>query len=84
MKLGTDKQNNLFDGGKETWERTEEFKKRINTVRQEVRDKYQVRLDSERNWFRRQLIKLQFLMELKKRMNEISSAKNLHLKSTWT
>jgi hypothetical protein len=78
MKLGTDKQNSLFDRGKETWERTEEFKKRINTVRQEVRDKYQVRLDSERNWFRRQLIKLQFLIELKKRTNEISSAKNLH------
>jgi hypothetical protein len=83
MKLGTDKQNKLFDRGKETWERTEEFKKRIITIRQEVRDKYQVRLESERNWFRRQLIKLQFLIELKKRTNEISSAKNLHLKSSW-
>lgn len=83
MKPGTDRQN-LFDRGKEAWERTDDFKKRIDQVKQDLRDKYQVRLNSERNWFKRQLIKIQFLIELNKKAGEISSAKNLHLRSSWT
>jgi hypothetical protein len=84
MRPRTDRQNNLFDRGKEAWERTNDFEKRISKVKQELRDKYQARLNREKNWFKRQLIKIQFLIELKKRTDEISSAKNLHLTSSWT
>jgi hypothetical protein len=83
MEPGTDRQNNLFDKGKEAWERTDDFKKRIDKVKQALHDKYQVRLSSERNWFKRQFIKLRFLIELKKKTGEISSPKNLHLMSGW-
>ncbi len=79
MRPKTEKQNNLFDRGQEAWERTDEFKKRVNKVREELHDKYQALIDNERNWFKRQVIKIKFLIELKKRTNEISSMKNLHL-----
>lgn len=64
MRPRTDGQNNLFDKGKEAWERTNDFEKRITKVKQELRDKYQPRLNREKNWFKRQLIKIQFLIEL--------------------
>jgi hypothetical protein len=81
--MGQKQQTNLFNRGKEAWEQTKDFQTKINAVTQEVRNKYQVLLSAERNWFKRQIIRIQMLIELKKKKGEISSAKNLHLVSSW-
>lgn len=83
MKTGKDNQNNLFDNGRQTWERTNAFRKKTEEVKLELKNKRELRLRTEKNWFKRQLIRLQYFIELKKRTNEISSAKNLHVISGW-
>lgn len=77
----SDRQNQLFEGGKKVWEQTDLYDKKVNSVKQELRDKYQVLLKNERSWTRRLLIKIRFQIELKKKMDEISSWKNLHFAS---
>lgn len=79
MKPKAEKLINIIDKGKEAWEQTAEFKRRGINAREELRDKYQPLINDEKNWFKRQVIRVQFLIELKKSMNEISSMKNLHL-----
>lgn len=70
---------NLFDGGKDEWEQTEEYRNKSNKIVKEVTDKYSTRLSSERNWLKRLLIKIKLKREIQKQINALSSIKNLHV-----
>jgi hypothetical protein len=78
MKIKTKRQTSLIDEGKDNWERTDEFNKKVNEIRQGLLDKYKPLLLSEKNWFKRLIIKIRIWFEMKKRIDELSSWRNLH------
>ena len=69
----------LFEGGRDEFETTKEFSDKTEAIRKAVREKYSIILLNERNWFRRLLITLKLKMEIRKRVQALSSCKNLHL-----
>ena len=79
MKTKTTQPNNLIDEGKANWESTDEYNKKVNEIRRELLQKHSSVLSTERNWFKRQIIKIRLCLELKKRIDELSSWKNLHV-----
>jgi hypothetical protein len=79
MKAKHTNQINLFDGGKEEWEQTDEYKNRSNKILKEVTDKYSTSLSNEKNWFKRLVIKIKLKREIQRLINELSSLKNLHV-----
>jgi hypothetical protein len=79
MKTNQTGQTNLIDGGKENWEKTNEFKSKVAEIKKELEDKYSLTLLNERNWLRRLLIQVRFMVEMRKRIEQISSFKNLHM-----
>jgi hypothetical protein len=83
MKTKTTRPINLIDEGKANWESTDEFNKKVNEIRRELLDKYSAVLSTEKNWFKRQFIKIRLWFEVKKRIDELSSWKNLHVASQW-
>lgn len=70
---------NLIEQGKGNWEKTDEFNKKVNEIRREVSGKYSLILSTEKNWFKRQIIKIRLWLEMKKRIDDVSSWKNLHV-----
>ena len=79
MKTNLAGQINLIDGGKENWEKTNEFKSKVNEIKKELADKYSQTLLNEKNWLKRLLIKFRIMIEMRKRIEQLSSFKNLHL-----
>lgn len=70
---------NLVEGGKENWQKTNEFNSRVNAIKKELTDKYSLTLLNERNWVKRLLIKIRLHIEISKRIDELSSLRNLHI-----
>jgi hypothetical protein len=73
----------LIEGGKERLEGTNEFKSKVDVIKRDVRDKYSRTLLNERNWTRRIVIVIRREIEIRKRISELSSLKNLHLGHRW-
>jgi hypothetical protein len=71
-------QFNLFAGGRKLFERTNEYKNKADEIVEELRNKYSPELSNEKSWARRLLLKLKFRMEVRKRINALSSLKNRH------
>jgi hypothetical protein len=69
---------NLVEGGRENLENTSEFKKKADEINKEVTAKYSLVLSSERNWVKRLLLIVRREMEKSKRIDRLSSLKNLH------
>jgi hypothetical protein len=67
--------------GKDTWESTGEYNKKVSEIKRELIDKYSHVLSSEKTWFRRLFIKLRLWMEIRKKIDDLSSWKNLHVMS---
>jgi len=82
MKAKQSKHMNLFEGGKNEWEETDEYKEKVSKIIEEVTDRYSAILLSERNWIKRFLIKLRRKNEIGRKINELSSSKNLHTKGS--
>ena len=78
MKAKPTKQINLFEGGKNEWEATAEYKERVRRIIKEVTNKYSAALLNERNWIKKFFIKLKIKIEIERRIDELSSSKNLH------
>jgi len=77
--MKTKGQNNLSNEGKTNWERTDEYNKRVREISRELSEKYSPILLNEKNWFKRLLIRIRCWREMKKKTDEVSSWKNLHL-----
>ncbi len=72
-------QNNLIDQGKGDWESTDEYNKKVREISRELSEKYIPILSAEKNWFKRLLIRILYWREKTRRINDLSSWKNLHL-----
>ena len=79
MKTKQTNQINLFDGGKDEWEQTDEYRNRSNKIVKVVTEKYSTSLTNEKNWLKRLLIKIKLKREIQRLINELSSFKNLHV-----
>lgn len=78
MKTKQPKPVSLIECGKDEWESTNEYRIKVDRIVKEVTDKYSEALLNERNWFKRLLIKVRIELETRKRINGLSSMKNLH------
>jgi hypothetical protein len=83
MKTKRAGQSNLIEGGKERLENTTEFKRKVEEIKRDVRDKYSLTLLNEKNWTRRIFIIIRREIEIRRRIAELSSLKNLHLGHRW-
>jgi hypothetical protein len=83
MKIKATPKFNLVVEGKDNWENTDEFNKKVDKIKRELLDKYSLVLSTEKNWFMRLFIKSRLWLEVKKRIDELSSWKNLHVASQW-
>jgi hypothetical protein len=83
MKAKGAGQTNLFEGGKERLEKTSEFKRKVEQVIMEVKDQYSQTLLNEKNWAKRILIVIRREIEIRRRIEKLSSLKNLHTLHRW-
>ncbi len=77
MKTKQSEQNNLVEGGRENWEGTDEFQRKVEEIVKELTAKYSPALSNERNWAKRLLIKVRLKIEIRKKIAELSSLRNL-------
>lgn len=68
----------IIEEGRHIWEQTEEYNKRVQELRQQLDTKYEILIKSERKWFKKQIIRIKYIFDLKKEKNKISSIRNLH------
>ena len=78
MKTTRPDKFNLIEGGKDVFERTNEFVNKVSEIRKELTDEYSMILSNERNWVRSLLIKIKLEIAIRKRIQTLSSFKNLH------
>ena len=78
MKIKQTKPVSLIDGGKDEWEMTEEYRKTVTRIVEEVSDKYSLLLTNEKSWIKRLLIRVRLQIEIKRRLDALSSPRNLH------
>jgi hypothetical protein len=83
MKAKHAEKTNLIEGGKESLENTNEFKRKVEQIDKDVRDQYSLTLLNEKNWARRILIVIRREIEIRRRIAELSSLKNLHTAHRW-
>ena len=69
----------LIHDGKSNWKKTETFKRQSNEIKEAVTAKYSSLLALEQNWFKRILLHLKLQLELRKKIDELSSERNLHI-----
>ena len=65
--------------GREEFERTDAFKNQVATIKQEVRAAYSDALSSEKNVFKKIWLRTKIMIEIKKRIQFVSSSRNLHI-----
>ena len=78
MKTSKPANFELFEGGRDEFERTSEFMNKVEEIRKDLTDKYSQKLSNERNWVRRFIIKIKLEIEIRKSVRALSSLKNLH------
>ena len=72
---------NLIENGMDEFERTNEFRHKVAEIRKDVTAKYFPILSNQRNWLGRLFIKTKIEIEIRKRIQALSSLKNLHVVS---
>ncbi|MCI0617912.1 hypothetical protein L0244_33485 [bacterium] len=80
--MNNDKSFKLVSWGKERWESTAEFINRVAAIKQEVKEEYAGWLEIEKNLLKKLWIQILILVEIRRRIERISSHKNLHLSIT--
>ena len=78
MKTKQPKPINLVEGGNHEWEGTDQFREKVREIVREITDEYSTRLLNERSWIKRLVIMLRLKIEIEKRINKLSSPRNLH------
>lgn len=76
-------QSNLIEGGKKRLENTNQFKSKVGEIKRNIREKYSMTILNEKNWARRIIIVIRREIEIRRRIEELSSLKNLHLRQRW-
>lgn len=74
--------NGLFklrDGGKTAWEMTSEYGEKVRSIVREVNEQFAPALLNERSWIKRLLLRYRRFREIERRIDVLSSPRNLHL-----
>ncbi|MEM6840809.1 MAG: hypothetical protein AAF944_26235 [Bacteroidota bacterium] len=71
--------NRIISGGRERWKQTDDYRRKVAEIREEVIGQYALLLLSERNWLKRLILKGKRSIEIRKRITKLDSGKNLHL-----
>ncbi len=79
MKAKPTNQTNFYEQGRREFERTSEFRKKVEEIKKEISAKYSMLISSEKNLIRRFLLRIKMDLEIRNRVKEISSNENLHL-----
>ena len=79
MKILPKKPFNLREGGKREWEMTDEYGEKVRKIVQEVTHQFAPALLNERRWIKRLLLRYRRFREIEKRIDALSSPRNLHL-----
>jgi hypothetical protein len=82
MKTQQTKPVSLIEGGKDEWEMTEDYRKNVTRIVRDVSDKYSALLTNEKNWIKRLLIKIRLTVDIERKVNALSSLRNLHATNT--
>jgi len=69
---------NLIENGRDEFERTNEFRNKVAEIRKDVTAKNLPILSNQRTWLGRLFINVKIEMEIRKRIDALSSTKNLH------
>jgi hypothetical protein len=72
-----------MEGGRDILENTNEFNRKVEQITKDVRDQYSLMLSHERYWAKRILIVIRREIEIRRRIAELSSLKNLHTANPW-
>jgi len=83
MKTKRSERSNLIEGGKESFENTNEFRSKVEQIEKDVRDQYSLTLSHEKNWAKRILIAIKREIEIRRRIAALTSLKNLHVADPW-
>lgn len=83
MKKGRTGQSKLIEGGMERLENTEEYKRKVEVIKKEVNAKHSLTFSNEKNLAKRILIVIKREVEIRRRISELSSLKNLHILHTY-
>ena len=83
MKTKQEGKSNLIEGGRARLENTNEFQRKVEEIKNEVRDKCSQALLNEKNWIKRILIIVRRQIEIRRRIAELSSLRNLHTTHHW-
>ncbi|WP_146260505.1 hypothetical protein [Algoriphagus chordae] len=81
MKINTNRQAGIFEGGKESWEKTAEFRKKVAQMKKQLQDKYEPDFSSQKNWVKRLILKTRVWLLIRKKISELKSGENLHFSS---
>ncbi|MEP1087550.1 hypothetical protein [Algoriphagus sp.] len=79
MKINSERTVSIFEGGKEGWESSGEFRKKIHQLKRQIQDKYKPELSLEKNWFKRLILKTRIWLEIKRNISAMKSGRNLHI-----
>lgn len=79
MKTTRNAPVNLFKGGRRSFENTPAFRQKVLAIEREVADMYSLSLVNERSWMKRLFIRIRLQLEIRRRIRELSSLRNLHL-----
>jgi len=69
----------LHEGGRDEFESTDEFMNKVEKIRKDLTEKYSQNLSNERNLLKRLLITVKLEIDIRKRIQTLSSLKNLHV-----
>lgn len=79
MNKKMDEKIRIIADGRERFERTTEFERKVTEIKKEVKDKYSLILLEERSWIKRLVIRIKLNVEIRRKIAELSSDKNLHV-----
>ena len=78
MKINTNPKTSFFEGGKESWEKSAEFRKKVTQLKKQLQDKYEPDFSSEKNWLKRLILKTRIWVEMRNEISKLKSGRNLH------
>ena len=73
----------LIEDGKDCFEKTNEFQRKKEQIRTDMTMNYEPLLAAAKNWAGRMMTLIRRELEIRRRISELSSFKNLHLAHGW-
>jgi len=70
--------SHVIAGGRANWEKTSEFQNKKDAIIKALTDQYALSISNEKHWIKRLLLKIRLRIETRRKLEELSSLRNLH------